>query len=103
VTWIEFTGAFDASAAVARCLEHRVRGLLFDDGALPPAFFDLRTGVAGDLLQKLANYRIRMAAVVPDPSAHGPRFRELADEANRGRQLRFAAIRADAIAWLESG
>jgi Domain of unknown function (DUF4180) len=88
-------------AAVVRCIEHGARGLLFDRGALPSEFFDLRSGVAGELVQKLVNYGLRLAAVVPDLEQRPLRFREFALEANRGRQLRFCATREEAIAWLE--
>jgi len=88
-------------AAVIRCVEHGAGAILFDHGALPSAFFDLSTGVAGELAQKLANYGVRMAAVVPDLSVHSARFQDFAREANRGQQLRFFATRGEAVAWLE--
>ena len=91
----------DPVAAVVRCIEHGSRALLFDRGALPTAFFDLASGVAGELAQKLADYHVRMAAVVPDSEARSPRFQEFAREANQGRQLRFFATREEAVAWLE--
>lgn len=92
----------DPVAAVVRCMEHGSRALLFGEGALPAAFFDLRSGVAGELVQKLVNYDVRMAAVVPDLALHPVRFREFAREANQGRQFRFFATRQEAIAWLEA-
>jgi hypothetical protein len=92
----------DPVAEVFRCLEHGGRALLFDRGSLPAAFFDLSTGGAGELAQKLVNYGIRMAAVVPDLSAHSPHFRDFAREANTGRQFRFFPTREEAVAWLES-
>ena len=92
----------DPLAALVHCIEHEARALLFDRGALPAAFFDLSTGLAGEVAQKLVNYGIRMAAVVPDLSDRSPHFRAFAREANAGRQLRFFATRQEAIAWLES-
>jgi hypothetical protein len=91
----------DPVRAVIRCIEHGAGALLFDRGALPGAFFDLSTGLAGEVAQKLSNYGLRMVGVVPDLAAHSPRFQEFAKEANQGRQLRFVATRAEAIAWLE--
>jgi len=91
----------DPIAALRSCIERRCRALLFDHATLPAAFFDLSTGVAGELVQKLTNYGIRMAGVVPDLSVHSPRFREFAREANAGRQFRFFATRQEAIDWLE--
>jgi Domain of unknown function (DUF4180) len=89
-------------AALVGCIEHGARGLLLDRAALPASFFDLSTGVAGELVQKLVNYGIHMAAVVPDLSAHSPRFQEFVREANKGRQFRFFATREEAVAWLTS-
>jgi hypothetical protein len=92
----------DPMAALIHCIENGTGALLFDRGTLPAAFFDLSTGVAGELAQKLVNYGIRMAAVVPDLSACSPRFRDFARETNAGRQLRFFPTRQEALAWLES-
>jgi hypothetical protein len=90
----------DPLRAVVACIESGTYALLLDDGALPAAFFDLSTGVAGDVVQKLVNYGVRMAAVVPALDAHSVRFREFAGEANRFAQFRFFATRAEAVAWL---
>lgn len=46
-------------------------GLILMAEALPQTFFDLRTGFAGELFQKLVNYQIRTVLVLPDPN---PRF-----------------------------
>jgi hypothetical protein len=89
-------------AAVVRCIEHGSRALLLDRDALPAAFFDLSTGVAGELVQKLVNYDVRMAAVVPDLAAHSQRFGEFAREANAERQFRFFGTREEAVGWLEA-
>ena len=91
----------DPVAAVKRCLESGNEALLFAADALPESFFDLRTGVAGEVVQRLVNYGLRMAAVVPDPAAHGERFTEFAREAARGRgPFRFFADRDAALDWL---
>ena len=95
-------GGFTPSAVVGACIESGDRRLLVDDGALPPAFFDLSTGVAGDLVQRLTTDEIRMAAVVPDASVHSRPFQDFAREANVGRQFRFFPDRAQAVAWLTS-
>jgi Domain of unknown function (DUF4180) len=54
------------------------------------------------VVQKLTDYCIRMAAVVPDLPVQPLRFREFAREANAGSQFRFCATRREAIDWLES-
>lgn len=58
---------------------------------LPPAFFQLKTGVAGEILQKLTNYRIRVG-VLGDVDPHceaSVAFRDFVRESNRGRQVAF--------------
>ncbi|MFI2300960.1 DUF4180 domain-containing protein [Actinacidiphila glaucinigra] len=60
-------------------------------GRLDERFFALRTGLAGEILQKFANYRIRLA-VVGDVSAYttaSAAFRDLVRECNRGDRTWF--------------
>ncbi|MCD2442711.1 DUF4180 domain-containing protein [Agromyces sp. SYSU K20354] len=60
---------------------------------LDPAFFDLRTGIAGEITQKLVNYRLRLA-VVGDIAQHVDASAALRDyvwESNRGAQVWFVA------------
>ncbi|MEV4557612.1 DUF4180 domain-containing protein [Kitasatospora sp. NPDC049285] len=60
-------------------------------------FFRLRSGVAGAIVQKFAQYRMRLA-VVGDIAAHVERSTALRDfvrESNRGSQLWFAADLAE--------
>jgi hypothetical protein len=57
------------------------------------AFFQLRSGVAGAVVQKFANYRLRLA-VVGDISPHvaeSSALRDFVYEANQGGQLWFVA------------
>ena len=60
---------------------------------LEPAFFDLRSGVAGDILQVSAIYRIRLAIVgeLPEPAASSDAFAALVRESNAGTQHWFVA------------
>ena len=66
----------------------------------PPEFFDLKTGFAGELLQKLENYGIRVAAVFPTEDGYPQRFREFLVEARRGPRFRAFTARDDAERWL---
>jgi hypothetical protein len=58
---------------------------------LDPAFFDLRTGVAGEIVQKFVTYRIRLMIVGPlPPSAQSSvAFAAFVRESNRGSQVWF--------------
>ncbi len=62
-------------------------------GRLEPAFFDLRSGVAGDILQVSVTYRMRLAIVgdLPEPAASSAAFAALVRESNAGTQHWFVA------------
>ena len=91
----------DASDLIAACHEYGSNRLLLRQAALSPVFFDLESGLAGLLLQKLTNYRIRAVLVASDDSVYrGTRFAELQTETNRGDQFGIFSDRAAAEAWL---
>ena len=75
-------------------------GLVLDETRLSPDFFDLRTGLAGEVFQKFTNYRARLAIVVADESAYGSRFSELVYEHRNHKQVRFFASAQLARQWL---
>ena len=99
---VEAIGPSDAMELVVACIEHDATRLLVESRYLPPEFFDLKTGFAGELLQKMQNYGIRLAGVFPSEEGHSDRFRELLREARRGSGFRAFAAREDAEVWLAS-
>ncbi|MEH0840972.1 DUF4180 domain-containing protein [Micromonospora sp. CPCC 205711] len=89
--------AADATDVIGDALGHGVDLVVLPVGRLAPEFFVLRTGVAGEVVQKFVNYRLQLA-VVGDISAHVTRSNALRDfvaEANRGRQLWFVDTMAE--------
>jgi hypothetical protein len=82
---------------IADAWQHQAEWVVLPAERLDPGFFRLRTGVAGEFLQKLVNYRIRLA-IVGDISAHlatGTALRDLVRESNRGDQVWFLPTMAD--------
>ncbi|MNK25810.1 hypothetical protein D3C87_441380 [compost metagenome] len=64
---------------------------------LTPTFFDLKNGLAGEILQKFSNYRIRLA-IVGDFSAHTSKsITDFIYESNNGKQVNFLETLADAL------
>lgn len=60
-------------------------------------FFSLSSGVAGEIVQKFVNYRLRLV-VLGDITAHvagSTALRDFVREANRGTQVWFVASRAE--------
>ncbi len=68
-------------------------------GRLGEDFFRLRTGVAGEVIQKFVTYRRRLALVgdVSDQVAESDALRDFVIESNRGRHVWFV----DSLAALE--
>ena len=90
----------DAVDLVAICGGQDTQKLLLYAVNLTDEFFDLKARLAGQVLQKLANYNIQMAAVLPLELWQQGRFRELANESNRNRHVGIFQTRDEAVAWL---
>ncbi len=90
----------EATDLVAACAEHGTDRLLLDSSVLPPEFFQLHTRFAGEFLQKLQNYQLRTAVVIPEEREYGERFEEYLLEARHGRFCRLLTSRDEALAWL---
>ncbi len=85
---------------MATCWENETNLLMLHADALADDFFKLRTGLAGMMLQKLVNYRIHAALVIPSERAIQGKFRELLAEAARGNDFRAFPTVEEAEAWL---
>jgi hypothetical protein len=96
---ISITSPNDVADAVGASLG---RGLILAERDLGPAFFDLRTGLAGELIQKFVNYRIRVAIILPRPDVYGERFAELAYEHATHPTVRFVCSIDDAMMWMNT-
>jgi hypothetical protein len=77
-------------------------GLILTEEDLAQEFFELRSGLAGELFQKCMNYGLRLAIVLPNPEAYGERFSELAYEHTSHKMIRFVRTKAEAEAWLRT-
>jgi PadR family transcriptional regulator AphA len=90
----------DALDLVCLCFENDIYLLMLHYDTLSEDFFRLKTKVAGDILQKLVNYGIKTAAVIPDEIIQKGRFREMALEVNKGQHFRMYESKEEAEKWL---
>lgn len=84
-------------AMVEAAMNEGTRLIVAPASRLDDAFFELKTGIAGEALQKLVNYGMKFA-VVGDISAHVAASTSLHDfvvECNRGRDVFFVADMAE--------
>jgi len=63
-------------------------------------FFDLSTGIAGEILQKFSNYRMRLAIVGDFTHLASKSWRDFIRESNRGRSVNFLSSVDEAISVL---
>ncbi len=87
------------SMADARYLYESDALVLYKEN-LPEAFFDLKTGLAGEILQKFSNYRMRLAIVGDFSGYPSKALRAFILECNRGGLVFWAAGLDDALAAL---
>lgn len=67
---------------------------------LHPDFFNLKTGLLGNIFLKLSNYRVKTAFIVEMNKIESERFHELIYEHKRSREIRFFENLASAEQWL---
>lgn len=81
----------DASDIVGEAFSTGARVVAIPVACLPPAFLDLKTRFAGEVLQKFVNYGFRVAIVgdVSAAVAGSDALRDFVRESNRGRHVWF--------------
>lgn len=93
----------DILELIAACSEYEIGNVLLYEANLSPEFFDLKTTLAGTLLQKLANYRLRGAGLISLEKITSERFKEFIFECDQGQLFRFFEAKAAAEKWLAQG
>ena len=63
------------------------------------AFFELRTGVLGEVLQKFINYRTPLAIIGDHAVYTSKALRDFIYESNQGSAIHFAETLDDALMW----
>lgn len=75
-------------------------GIILYERNIIPDFFDLQTKLAGEILQKFSNYRIRLV-IVGDWSKYTSRSLEaFITESNRGKTVNFSSSPTEAVKLL---
>lgn len=89
----------DVIQLIGFCAENNIDRLLLHAGNFPDRFFNLKSGLAGLILQKFVNYQLK-AALVLTPSHISGTFSDFVTETNRGNQFRVFFTRDEAKRWL---
>jgi hypothetical protein len=95
------TNAEDAAILLETCFSHGTRNALLYAENLPAGFFDLSSGLAGAILQRLRNYGVRLAVVCPpDTERFSTHFGEMVAEEQQGNFFGVFPDLHAARAWL---
>jgi hypothetical protein len=81
----------DAVALLEQAFAQRASVIVVPAERLDPAFFRLRTGLAGEIVQKFVNYRVKVAVLgdISAQIAQSDALRDFVREANRGTSILF--------------
>lgn len=90
----------DATELVGNAAFQGVVHLLLYERQVDPAFFDLRSGLAGVVAQKLTNYRVGASIIGDFDGITSSAFRAFVRESNQRGPISFVADRATALARL---
>lgn len=77
--------------------------IILHEKNITPKFFDLKTGIAGEILQKFAQYRIPLAIVGDFSKYTSNSLRDFIFESNKGKFISFVYTREEAIKILADG
>lgn len=69
---------------------------------ITPEFFDLKSGIAGEILQKFSTYRVRLAIVGDFSKYTGKSLKDFIFESNKGRHINFVSSRKEALKILSN-
>ena len=90
-------GARAARDLIGDALTVGAPGVVIPVERLDPAFFDLRSGVAGEIVQAFVTYQLRLVVVgeLPPAASSSRAFASFVRETNRGDQAWFVATMDD--------
>lgn len=74
--------------------------IILHSGNLSADFFDLTTGIAGEILQKFSNYRVRLAIIGDFSTYTSKSLQDFIRESNRGKSVNFLSSKDEAISRL---
>ena len=71
--------------------------LVISEKNLTPDFFDLKNKLAGEILQKFSNYRVRLAIVGNFGKYESKSLRDFILESNKGKHINFVGNLSDVL------
>jgi hypothetical protein len=89
VTGMKVNDAQDALDLIGNCSYQGAEAIILQEEDLAAEFFDLKTGMAGEVLQKFSNYRMRLAIVGDFEKYTSSSLKDFIFESNRSGRILF--------------
>jgi len=86
---ILFNTPQDALNVLANCSYQGAQGIIIKEINLTPEFFDLKTRLAGEILQKFSTYNSRLAIVGDFSKYQSKSLRDFIYESNKMKRINF--------------
>ena|ERR1700754_2399615 len=100
---IEINSAQDALDILANCAYQDAKRIIIHQKNITDSFFDLKTTLAGDILQKFSNYNVKLAIVGDFSNYNSNSLRDFIYESNKAGRISFVATKDEAIEALSKG
>ena len=93
------TAPEDANDLLGNAYYQGFDGMIISTDKISPRFFDLKTRLAGEILQKFSTFQMRLAIVGDFSTFTSESLKSFIYESNRGNLIHFSPTTADALAW----
>lgn len=90
----------DALDLMAECSALDAQGIILQQSQLVPDFFDLKTGLAGEILQKFSTYRMKLAIVGDFSGFTSKSLQDFIRESNRHGKVCFVSSEEEGVEML---
>jgi hypothetical protein len=94
---IEILNVTDVLDIIGNAESIRSRKIIIRQEHMSPEFFELETGIAGEILQKFANYDIRLAIIGDFTTYNSKNLKDFIYESNKAGQFIFVSTLEEAI------
>lgn len=86
---IEINTTQDAIDIMANCSYQGTRSIIIYEKNIIPDFFDLKTGIAGEILQKFSNYNVKLAIIGDFTKYSSKSLNDFVYESNKHGRISF--------------
>jgi hypothetical protein len=92
----------DGSQLVADIYYQDFDKIILYEKNITPLFFDLKTRIAGEILQKFSNFRVRLAIVGDFQKYQSKSVKDFIFESNNNRQINFVSNLEEGLSRLSN-